>query len=78
MARKYKCSNSVVMIEQIDGLVFLSRLSDTKTGRTMLIDNRMIAYLVQAGDWIEISGDITGTEPQQIHRPFALGKDILE
>jgi len=41
------------MIAQIDGLVFLSRLSDTTTGRTMLIDNRMIAYLVQAGDWIE-------------------------
>lgn len=78
MARKYQCSKSVVMIEQIDGLVFLSRLSDTTTGRTMLIDNRMIAYLVQAGDWIEISGDITGTEPQQIQQPFALGTDILE
>ena len=78
MTRIYQTLKSVVVIEQVDGLVFFSRLTDPKKNQTMLIDNRVIEHMVKEGAWIEITGDLNSANLDQSKEMFAVERMVLK
>ena len=78
MTRIYQTLKSVVVIEQVDGLVFFSRLTDPKKNQTMLIDNRVIEHMVKEGAWIEITGDLNRANLDQSKEMFAVERMVLK